>query len=158
MPIAFLLIALVGAFPSNTKTSWMTPQSFHLVIGMTRADAETTLRDDGWTIKPGKDKNEVVVDYADDKALTLNFTRDRLRSIRFELFALIPQIRVAFDEQKSLLKKEHGAPKRLKSSSIVVYDDRLPNIMVVLNVDPESEYGKKGVGYLAVRYFDPVVR
>ena len=39
---------------------------------------------------------------------------------------------------------------------VVVYDDRLPNIMVVLSADPKSEYGRKGIGYLAVRYYDPV--
>jgi hypothetical protein len=27
--------------------------------------------------------------------------------------------------------------------------------MVVLSDDPQSRYGKKGVGYLAVRYYDP---
>lgn len=158
MPIVFLLLALVSSFPSKTKTGWMTPQSFHLTIGMTRPAAEKTLRDAGWTLKPGKDANQIVIDYSDDKSLTLDFGRDRLRSVRFELFALIPEVRAAFVEKKDLLKEEHGKPKPLKSASIVVYDDRLPNIMVVLNVDPHSEYGKKGVGYLAVRYYDPIAR
>ena len=36
-----------------------------------------------------------------------------------------------------------------------MYDDRLPNIIVVLNDDPDNDYGKKGFGYLAVRYYDP---
>lgn len=153
-----LLLALVGSFPSNSRTSWMTPQSFRLTIGMPRADAEKALLDSGWALKPGKDKNQIVVDYADDKSMTLDFSRDRLRSIRFELFAFIPDIRAAFDEQKSLLKERHGNPKRLKSRSVVVYDDRLPNIIMVLNTDPKSDYGKKGLGYLAVRYYDPVAR
>ena len=30
--------------------------------------------------------------------------------------------------------------------------------MVVLSADPKSDYGKKGFGYLAVRYYDPVSR
>ncbi len=151
------VLALINSFPSNSKTSWMTPQSFRLVIGMSRADAEKTLQDAGWTVKRGKDDHEVVVDYSEDKALTLDFHRDRLRSIRFELFAIIPEIRAAFAEQKSLLRKEHGNPKR-SVRSIIVYDDRLPNIMVVLSDDPKSAYGKKGFGYLAVRYYDPVSR
>jgi hypothetical protein len=157
--MATLLLLLVSSFPSNSKTSWMTPQSFRLVIGMSRADAEKTLRDAGWTMKRGKDDDEAVVDYSEDKALTLEFHHDRLRSIRFELFAILPEIRSAFAEQKSLLKKEHGSPKRtVRSASIVVYDDRLPNIMVVLSADPKTDYGKKGFGYLAVRYYDPVSR
>ena len=151
-----LFLALVSSFPSNSKTSWMAPQSFHLTIGMPRADAEKTLRDAGWELKPGKDKNQMVIDYSEDKSMTLDFGRDRLRSVRFELFAMIPEIREAFAEQRSMLKKEHGTPKKLKSKAMVVYDDRLPNIMVVLSDDPKSDYGKKGFGYLAVRYFDPV--
>jgi hypothetical protein len=156
MPIVLTLAALLTAFPSNSKTSWMTPQSFHLTIGMTRADAEKALLDSGWSLKPGKDKNQIVIDYTDDKAMTLQFGRDRLRSVRFELFALLPEIRAAFAEQKSLLKKELGDPKRLKSRSLLIYDDRLPNVMVVLSADPKSDYGRKGFGYLAVRYYDPV--
>ena len=156
MPIALLLLALVSSFPSSSKTSWMAPLSFRLTIGMKRSDAEKTLRDAGWNLKPGKDKNEAVVDYSDDKSMTLEFGRDRLRSVRFELFAPIPDIRAAFAEQRSLLKKEHGVPKHLKSDSVVVYDNRLPNIMVVLSDNPKSDYGKKGFGYLVVRYYDPV--
>ena len=156
MPIAVLLLALVTSFPSSSKTSWMAPQSFHLTIGMTRADAEKALLDAGWAVKPGKNKEQVVVDYSDDKSLTLEFGKDRLRSARFELFALIPDIRAAFFEQKALLRKVHGAPKNLKSPSVVVYDDRLPNIVVVLSDDPKSDYGRKGFGFLAVRYYDPV--
>lgn len=134
----------------------MAPQSFRLTIGMTRADAEKTLRDAGWELKPGKDRNQLVIDYSEDKSMTLDFGRDRLRSVRFELFAMIPEIRAAFAEQRSLLEKAHGNPKKLKSHALVVYDDRLPNIMVVLSDDPKSDYGKKGFGYLAVRYYDPV--
>jgi hypothetical protein len=156
MAIVALLLAL-SSFPSNSQTSWMSPQSFHLTIGMQRADAVKALLDSGWAVKPGKNANQVVIDYSDDKALTLDFRKDRLRSIRFELFAQIPDVRAAFAEQKSALKKEHGAPKKLPSASVVVYDDRLPNIMVVLSDDPKSDYGKKGFGYLAVRYYDPVV-
>src|SRR5437867_3429802 len=131
--MAIVLLLLVTSFPSNSKTSWMSPQSFRLTIGMTRADAVKVLLDSGWTVKPGKNANQVVVDYSEDKALTLDFVRDRLRSIRFELFAMIPDIRAAFVEQKSFLKKALGAPKKtVRSDSIVVYDDRLPNIMVVL--------------------------
>src|SRR4029078_13549622 len=157
MPIVLLILALVTSFPSNSKTSWMTPQSFRLVIGMPRAEALKTLHDAGWVAKHAKSNDELVVDYSEDKALTLDFNRDRLRSIRFELFAIIPEVRAAFDEQKSALKKEHANPKKLQSPSVIVYDDRLPNIMVVLSDDPKSDYGKRGVGYLAVRYYDPAM-
>ena len=146
---------LATAFPSTSKTSWMSPQSFHLTIGMTRAETVRVLETSGWSPKKGRTDDEMVVDYSDDKALTLEFRKGRLRSVRFELFAMLPDVRAAFHEQKSLLKKQHGDPKKSRKS-VVVYDDRLPNILVVLSDDPESDYGKKGIGFLAVRYFDPV--
>jgi hypothetical protein len=149
-------LLLATAFPSSSRTSWMSPQSFQLTIGMPRQEAMVTLQKSGWTTKDGRSNDEVVVDYTGDKALTLEFQRERLHAIRFELFALLPEIRAAFAEQKSLLVKQHGEPKKtVRSPSVVLYDDRLPNIMVVLSADPKSEYGKKGFGYLAVRYYDP---
>ena len=155
--ISVIALLLATSFPSSTKTSWMAPESFRLVIGMSRIEAKNTLETSGWELKPGRNEDEVVIDYDEDKAMTLEFSRERLHSIRFELFALIPEIRKAFDEQQTLLRRVHGAPKKtVKSKSVVIYDDRLPNIMVVLSDDPRSEYGKKGLGYLAVRYYDPV--
>jgi hypothetical protein len=155
MTVSILLaLFLASAFPSSSKTSWMSPQSFRLTIGMNRTDAVKTLEESGWDVKKGKKENELVIDYSNEKSLTLEFNRDRLRSVRFELFGMLPQVRAAFSEQKELLKKEHGEPKKT-SSSVLVYDDRLPNIIVVVNADRRSEYGKKGVGYLAVRYYDP---
>jgi hypothetical protein len=158
MLLSLVTLFLATSFPSTTRTSWMTPQSFRLVIGMSRIEAVKTLEDSGWKLKRGRNDDELVLDYADDKSLTLVFNRERLHSVRFELFAFIPEVRQAFTEQQTLLRKAHGAPKKAKrSKSLVVYDDRLPNIMVVLSDDPQSEYGKKGLGYLAVRYYDPVV-
>ena len=151
-----LALLFATSFPSATKTSWMSPQSFHLAIGMSRSEAVGTLKQSGWEAKRGRNDDEVVIDYSGDKALTLEFRRNRLHSVRFELFALLPQIRAAFDEQRSLLLEKHGQPKKgLNARSVVVYDDRLPNIIVVLSADPKSDYGKKGIGYLAVRYYDP---
>jgi hypothetical protein len=67
-------------------------------------------------------------------------------------------VKLAFLEQKTMLHKVHGDPKPTNARSIVVYDDRLPNIIVVMSADPKTEYGRKGFGYLAVRYYDPVAR
>jgi hypothetical protein len=156
MLVAALSLLLATAFPSSSRTSWMTPESFRLVIGMPYEEAAKALGDSGWVMKPGRHENEYVVDYTEDKAMTLEFRKNRLRSVRFELFALIPDIRKAFTEQRELLRRRHGSPKKIANAkSVVIYDDRLPNIMVVLSDDPKTEYGKKGVGFLAVRYFDP---
>ena len=156
MLLTIATFILATAFPSTSRTSWMSPQAFRLAIGMPRAEVVQILESSGWSVKKGRSDDEAVVDYSDDKAMTLDFRRDRLHSVRFELFTILPEVRAAFEEQKLLLRKEHGLPKKVsRSNTIVVYDDRLPNIMVVLSDDPQSDYGKQGIGYLAVRYYDP---
>jgi len=154
--IAVIAFLLATAFPSSNRTAWMRPEAFHLAIGMSRADAVKRLEEDGWKTKPGKDASQIVVDYSEERAMTLGFERERLNSIRFELFQVLPQIRSAFDEEKAYLKSKLGAPKKLKSKSIVLYENTLPNVMVVVSADPKSEQGKQGVGMLVVRYYDPV--
>ena len=151
--MALLLALLLStAFPSNSRTSWMRPESFHLTIGMSRADAMIAL--EKWAPKQGKDTNEIVVDYSDDKALTLQFRKDRLTSIRFELFQFLPDVRLAFEEEKARLADARGKPRKA-TKSILIYDNALPNVMVVAADDPKSQQGKQGIGVLAVRYYDP---
>ena len=151
--MALLLALLLStAFPSNSRTSWMRPESFHLTIGMSRADAMAAL--EKWAPKPGKEKDEIVIDYSDDKALTLHFRKDRLTSIRFELFQFLPDVRLAFEEEKARLADARGKPRK-STKSILIYDNALPNVMVVAADDPKSQQGKQGIGVLAVRYYDP---
>jgi hypothetical protein len=155
--IAFLLLLLTTAeFPSNSTTSWMRPESFHLAIGMTRAEAIEALDKIGWKTKKGEDEDHLLIDYADDKAVTLQFRKDRLNSIRFELFVFLPDASKAFAEEKAFLRQSLGKPKPVKSKAILLYDSTLPNVMVVLSNDPKSANGQKGLGILVVRYFDPV--
>ena len=153
--ITSLLLAL--SFPSNSKTSWMRPESFRLTIGMSKTEAMTTLKDTGWDIE---DRGDAVnLEYDGNKALTLEFTRDRLYGVRFELFALIPEIRKAFDEERAFLREKHGDPRKAaKSDTLVVYDTTLPNIMMVASTETTTENGRKGIGRLVVRYFDPVAK
>jgi len=149
-----LLVFLAAAFPSADKTSWMRPQSFHLIIGMPRQEAMQTLSSNGWKAK-SDDANHVIVDYDEDKTLTLDFQRGRLHSVRFELFTILQDAKPAFDTETAYLRATFGAPKPLKSKSIVLYDNALPNIMAVLSNDPKSEQGQKGVGMVVLRYYDP---
>jgi hypothetical protein len=153
--IALAALLLVTTFPSSSKTSWMRPESFHLTIGMERNATVKALADRGWTAKETGQEDQLVIDYGDDKAVTLQFHGDRLRSIRFELFLFLPEAKVAFEEERTFLRQSLGAPKKLKSKSVLLYDSILPNVMVVLNADPKTENGRKGVGILVVRYYDP---
>lgn len=151
--MALLLALLLStAFPSTSRTSWMRPESFHLTIGMTRAEAMTAL--EKWAPKPGKDADEVVVDYSDERALTLQFRKGLLVSVRFELFVFLPDIRLAFEEERARLAEVRGKPRKA-TKSILIYDNALPNVMVVAADDPKSQQGKQGIGVLAVRYYDP---
>lgn len=155
--IALVALLLATAFPSTSKTSWMRPQAFHLTIGMTRAAAVKTLESNGWKPKKGDDPQQLVIDYADDKALTLQFARERLTSIRFELFTILQDAPAAFAEERAHLRATLGEP-RMKSKSVLIYDHTLPNVMAVLSADPSSEQAQKGVGMVVVRYYDPAAR
>lgn len=153
--IAILALFFATAFPSNSKTSWMRPESFHLAIGMNRTAAVDALESNGWKTKRGDTSDQLVVDYADDKSLTLEFRRERLKSIRFELFTVLPEAPKAFEEERAALRELLGAP-RIESKKILVYDQVLPNVMAILSADPKSEQARKGIGMLVVRYYDPV--
>jgi hypothetical protein len=150
--MAALLALLLTIAQPAPETDWMRLESFHLAIGMKRAEAVDAVR--AWSPKRGRNENELVVDYSEEKALTLEFKNDRLQSARFELYVLLPYVRKAFEQKRSHLLGAWGEPRKA-TSSILIYDNQLPNVMVVVADNPESENGKKGVGVLAVRYYDP---
>lgn len=154
-----ILAFLLGtAFPSNTSTGWMRPESFRLAIGMSRVDVMKAIKQGGWEPKEGRTPDEVVLDYTGERSVTLEFRKSRLRSVRFELFLTLDKIKPAFEEERAFLRKELGPPRQtLRDGTILLYDDKLPNVMVVLSNDPKSENGRKGIGFLAVRYYDPAV-
>lgn len=151
--MAGLLALLLAIAPGqDVRTDWMRPDAFHLAIGMSRMQVMSALA--AWSPKQGKDANEVVVDYSEDKSMTLEFKNERLRSIRFELFVMLPLIRKAFDAERAALLRDRGDPRKA-TKSILIYDNALPNVMVVVKDDPTSTQGKQGLGVLAVRYYDP---
>lgn len=147
-----VLLALLAAtaFPSRDLTSWMRPESFHLSIGMPRAEALNALTSAGLKVEKGDDADHVVVDYTPTQALTLEFRKERLRSIRFELYRPVAQIRTAFEEEKAWLRAHFGEPRPVKSDSMVIHDGALPNVMAVVSHD-----GMTRLATLLVRYYDP---
>jgi len=150
--MATILALLLTLTAPAQPTDWMRLESFHLVIGMKRAEAIAALS--AWSPKPGRNADEVVVDYSGERSLTLQFKNDRLQSARFELFVLLPHIRKAYEEKRLALLTTLGEPRKT-TRSVLIYDNTLPNVMVVVADDPKSEQGKKGLGVLAVRYYDP---
>jgi hypothetical protein len=155
--IAILVLFFATAFPSNSKISWMRPESFHLTVGMNRAAAVKALESNGWKTKKGDAAGQLVVDYADDKSLTLQFAGERLTSIRFELFTILQDAPKAFEEERAFLRASLGKPRQ-GTKKILIYDHKLPNVMAVLSADPKSEQAQKGVGLVVVRYYDPAVK
>src|SRR6185436_5965620 len=123
----FTSIFLQPALPGASQTSWMRPESFRVRVGMSRADVLERIESGGWKAKPGKNASQLVVDYTDERSLTLEFHRDRLHAVQFELFGLIPPIKQAFTEEKSYLADTLGAPRKA-SPSVVLYDAMLPNV------------------------------
>jgi hypothetical protein len=149
--ITVVALLLATAFPSNSKTSWMRPESFHLAIGMSRTEALKAVA----IYKPQEKNDEAVFDYNDSEGVTLQFHGDRLHAVRFEYFAFLQDARAAFQEERAWLQTTFGPPKKT-TPELVIYDDRLPNVMAVLSANPNSEQGRKGIGMLVVRYYDPV--
>jgi hypothetical protein len=145
-----LLAILFAVAPSITHTAWMRPDAFHLTIGMRKANAVKALKDGGVTLRDGDHADQMVADITPTKSLTIEFTKERLQSVRFELFTMSDVIGSAFEEEKKSLRDSLGAPKPISSKAMIIYDHTLPNVMAVMTIDT-----KQGLGTLAVRYFDP---
>ncbi len=153
--LSALLLLLSTAFPSNTRSTWMSPESFQLKIGMPRSRALEVLKQNGMKTSKGK-AGELVVLYDNARTISLGFSQDKLKSARFEYVGFLPEVKTAFEEQKATLKTRFGAPKALTTSTpLLIYEKVRPNIYVVLSADRKTDYGKQGLGFLVVRYFDP---
>ena len=152
-----ILFFFLASFPSASKTAWMEPAAFHLKINMTKADAVKALEKHGWTPAATEVKEHLVVKYEVNKTVTLAFSNDRLQSVRFELVDFVPRVKDAFAERQTSLKAKFGKAqtKAFPSETILIYDSTTPNIFVVFSKDPKSSFGKQGLGFLVVRYFDP---
>lgn len=146
-----LLLAIFFAVaPVSNETSWMRPDAFHLTIGMPKAEAVRALTSSGLKPRDGDHAGQTIVDITPTKSLTLEFKKNRLQSVRFELFTMLDMIGGAFAEEKKFLHESLGAPKPIPSRSMVIYDTTSPRVMAVMTTDR-----KQGLGTLAVRYYRP---
>lgn len=154
--LPLLLLLASTAFPSSKNhSSWMSPDSFHLTIGMSRRAAEAKLTEHRWKLKEGKD-GDLVVEIENNKTMTIGFQNGKIDSIRFEYVAFLQDVKAAFADRETALRKSLGPPRRAGSSAkVLIYDKTAPNIHVVLSTDRSTSYGKQGLGFLVVRYFAP---
>jgi len=148
---------LAATLPSTSRTAWMTPEAFRLSVGMRRDAAIRELKRSARDWKKGKVTDEIVVAYEEGKTVTLKFGSGRLQSIRFELVGFIPAIKQGLIERAGELGHLMGPGKKLGSSTIS-YETRTLHVMLVSAISRETSFGKQGLGYLVVRYFEPPPR
>ena len=155
MNLAFLLILILPqSFPSSELTAWMRPDAFRIAIGMDQGEAEARLDGSGWKIREGNEPGHLILDYDENRSLTLVIQDGVVESARFELVDFIPKLQKAFDEQRTTLAERFGEPDQ-SGGGLLIYDQVSPNVYVVLSTRPDSSFGRQGIGFLAVRYFDP---
>ncbi|HSN68948.1 MAG TPA: hypothetical protein VLV48_06865 [Thermoanaerobaculia bacterium] len=156
MTLLLTIALLLGGVAPESATGWMEPARLGLAVGMSRATAEKELERRGHTLLPGKEPGHVIVHLSDKRTVTLAFEAATLRSIRFELVGFIPEIRRAFAEAKATLAKTQGDPSReLGNPRVLQYDATSPKIYVFEAADPATSFGKQGLGFLVIRYFEP---
>jgi hypothetical protein len=150
-----LLLLSGGSFPSRSATSWMEPAAFRLEIGMKRAEVERRLAESGLDSTPGKYPRQLVVRYTDNRTVTLGFVDDRLQSVRFELVDFIQGVKSAHAERLETLRAAMGWSGNEMREGIILFDRDVPNVMIVLSTRRDDSFGRQGLGFLAVRYYDP---
>jgi predicted RNA binding protein YcfA (HicA-like mRNA interferase family) len=146
-----------SAFPTTSKTAWMVPDAFHMEIGMTRKDAEKVIKKYGWQSSPGKYPRQLIVKYDDAKTVNIQFVDDKLQSMRFEYVGFIPDVKLAYEEMLAQLERSLGYKgiRQKGDRTVLLFDLKVPNVMLVLSTSKDDSFGVQGLGFLAVRYYDP---
>ena len=152
-----LQLATHAASPSASNSAWMSPRSFGFEIGMPRPEIEAKIARAGWKSLPGKYPRQLIVQYSDTKTVMLLFVDDKLQSARFELVDFIPTVRAAYDERVGAIEKElsYEGAKQKGDREVLLFNRESPNVMVVLSTVPNDDFGRQGLGFLAIRWFDP---
>jgi len=155
--VLLIQLSTHGAVPAAAPLDWMSPDKLGVCIGMERADVEATIERAGLKAEPGKYSRQLVLHYAETRTVTMQFVDDRLQSIRFELVDFIPAVRGAYEERPGPIEKRpgYGAPEEKGDRAVVMFNRESPNVMVVLSTVPDDAFGRQGLGFLAIRWFDP---
>ena len=106
-----------------------------------------------FSAKKGNEPNHLIVAYGEKRTVTLVFNGDRLDSARFELVDFVPDVKTAYQEERSTLRQSLGAHSPLSPANTLIYDSGNPNVFVVMSLGPKTEMGRQGLGFLVVRYF-----
>lgn len=154
--IFLLLAAPDPQLPSADGTAWMHPSAFRIALGMTHREAMERLRHDGRACSPGKFAGEVVVEYQAGRNLTLQFRKGRLVSMRFELVDFLPAMKGHWSSLQANLRRRLGEPSLTPEGiEVLVWNSGSPHAMAALSTLRDDEFGKQGLGFVVVRYFEP---
>lgn len=157
--MTFLLILLAmqrTAFPSTSSMSWMEPAAFRLSIGMSEKQARERLHRDGHILVPQEKAGELAIEYDTGRTVTIEFRGGRLASMRFELVDFQPKMRDHWRVLSGKLRRELGAPSLTPpGTDVLIWNERSPQAMAALSMKPDDRFGRQGLGYVVVRYFEP---
>jgi hypothetical protein len=156
--LATLALFLTMAVTPTARTTWMTPDAFHLAMGMKKPAVIQRLKGDGWAVDTVKN-GDLQIKYDEKRTITMTFQKERLHSLRFELVDFLPEVKQAFGEREQFLIKHYGKPrKKAGDTTLLEFNHVMPNIHLVVSTDRTSSFGVQGLGFLVVRYFDPAVK
>lgn len=152
------LVLLAGVVPESA-TGWMQPQRLGVSMGMSREAVCAAVEKRGWKVEKGKVPEHVIVQLSERRSVTLAFSNDALQSARFELIGFLPEIAPAMREIEKELTARFGAPDlRIDRPASLVFERTDPQIYVTAATDPNTQFGRQGLGFLVVRYLEPPPR
>jgi hypothetical protein len=156
MSLLLALFLFAGVVPETT-TGWMDPARLGISIGMGRDEVRARIESRGLKPKEGKVPEHLIVQLSEVRSVTLAFSEDDvLQSARFELIGFVPEIPPALKEIEKKLIGKFGQPDlRIARPTTLGFEKTRPNVYVTASTDPNTEFGKQGLGFLVVRYFAP---
>ena len=89
--------------------------------------------------------------------MNIQFVEDKLQSMRFEYVGFIPDVKVAYEELLVQLERSLGykGTKQKSDRTVLLFDRKTPNVMLVLSTSHDDSFGAQGLGFLAARYYEP---
>lgn len=134
----------------------MTPAAFRISIGMDEKQVRERFAAASIELRQGEKEGELVADYEDGKTITVHFSDGRLDSVRFELIDFLPVIPQHWKTLSERLRAELGQPDISPAGTdVLIWQDRSPNVIAALSTRRDNDFGKQGLGYAVVRYFEP---
>lgn len=154
-----LALLLLGGVAPESVTGWMEPERLGVSMGMSRDAVRSAVEKRGWIVEEGKVPEHVLVQLSERRSVTLAFSDDALQSVRFELIGFLPEIPPAMREVEKKLTARFGPPDlRIERPASLVFEKIDPQIYVTAATDPNTQFGRQGLGFLVVRYLDPPPR